>query len=335
MKQTFSLASLGRRLGLESNIELAKRDLWDDANQEYENQSGIAEEDKLSINEIYRFSMSNYPIDVRLRQDIASETYNMLKTPLPNLIGNKQWESALDGVTVELRLISYNDWTIMQAQMKATKVTDDEILVEFQKNQLGLRPKKSGKSLSQAISKIKKKPTEAQKQRISQQLKFKKAQESKERIKSQLDNLNALSYQKGSKAGLNLEKIAKISALSILSLGRIAFSDLDSIQVEQSKINLANIQFLKEIKKNTNKAVLIGPIKNGPNSVYAEVSKLKVSKSPHLAGLLSNKKSTVSGKETIKTSYQKTDDKDLSRKYLFYIIEEESKRNNFKVNHPN
>ena len=89
IRQSYTLAKIGERLGVKSSPDLIKSKLWEDARSQYEAQTDIPEEDRLSIHEIYRLNFSSLPLEMRMRQNSAQEAYAILNTSFPSFLKRK------------------------------------------------------------------------------------------------------------------------------------------------------------------------------------------------------------------------------------------------------
>ena len=342
IRQSYTLAQIGQRLGLKASAELAKGKLWEDAQTQYEGQTDIPEEDRLSINEIYRFNLSSFPLEMRMRQRSAQEAYQVLNLSFPEISQKEKWEKAAQKTTLDLRLIYFDDRTMSDLLKEKVSIGEAEVIQLFREEQANrrknLKKNKSAKPFKQELL-----PSPAQRKSITARLKSIKAKKELDLIKAKIKHLLSAPPQKNKK--FKLEKIVQFTGIKIISLSKVSLSELDRVQADKSILNLMQKEFLEKIKKTKLNTGAFGPIQSGPHTVYAEITKLdfpglplvqlprKEKKTKQKSAAKSTKKDKNAAKE-LQESYNKKTDSPLTKKFLEYVIDEEATRANFKVEHP-
>ena len=128
IRQTYVLAKIGARMAFHPSVSLVKRDVLEQSREEYQQQADIDPEDRLSLNEIYRYNLSGLPIDLRVRQRAVQDSYNVLRHPFPTLNSKKEWERAIAQTTLQLRVVYYKENELLEEFKK--KITPDAAEVE-------------------------------------------------------------------------------------------------------------------------------------------------------------------------------------------------------------
>ena len=344
IRQSYTLAQIGQRLGVKTSAELSKRKLWEEAQTQYEAQTDIPEEDRLAIHEIYRFNLSSFPLDIRMRQSSAQESYAILNLSFPKTSQSKIWEKASQKTTLNLRLVYFDDRIITELLKEKVKIGEAEVIGLFRKEQESRREnlkKATTPKPSKISGNLELRPSPAQRKNIEERIKSTKAKKELDIIKAKVKHLLARPPQKNKK--LKLESIAQLTGIEIVSLSGVSLEGLGRVKAGKNILNLMQKEFLEKIEKRNLGTKVIGPIESGPHTVYAEITKLDFPGLPIPKLSLKAKKNKVPANKAkkekdisaeIPKSYDKKTDAALTKKFLDYVIDEEASRANFKLQHP-
>ena len=357
MRQSYTLAQIGAKLGVKTSVDLMKSKLWEDAQTQYEGQTDIPEEDRLTVHEIYRFNLSSFPLEMRVRQSSAQEAHQVLNLSFPEISQKEKWEKAAKKTTLALRLIYFDDRTITDLLKEKVSIGEAEVIQLFRKEEESRR-KNLKKAKAAKLPKPKLVPSPAQRKSIRARLKSTKAKKELDLIKAKIKHLLARPPQKNNK--LKLERIAQLTGIEILSFvdkaDKVSLEELGRVKAGKNILNLMQKEFLEKIKKANLSTRPFGPIESGPHTVYAEIIKvnfpgLPIPKQPpkdkrvKKKALTKNDSKAKKGQDStqgkaqdstqeIPESYDKKTDPSLTKKFLDYVIDEEARRSDFKVQHP-
>ncbi len=348
MRQSYSLLYVGNRLGLENSEDAIKQSVWEQAKEEYTLQQSVSPDDSLSVNEIYRFSLSRFPLRLRLQQSTVRTSYEILNSPFPKVKEQAKWEKATKATTLQLRIVYYDDRSLTEMLKKNITVSENEVMkrfhkeaknkTELQKRKLATSPDKNNLSLKNTKKKKEQNtfPTPAQKKGIQGRLLATKANKEFKRIQAKLNQISInirLQKQKQNSSGNTpiIQKIAKITGLQILKLSNVSFHDLGGIKAGKDRIDLLQKKFISKITAPNPKKVkyTIGPIESGPYKVYAEVQAIRLPRVPLVARVHKRKEKKIK-----KKTYEKESDTALTNELITYITEEEASRGGFTLRHP-
>lgn len=336
IRQAYTLAHIAKKLGLQTSAELSKRRLWEEAQTQYEEQTELSEEDRLSVSEIYRFNLSSFPLDIRIRQSSAQEAYQILNLDFPELSQKEKWEKASQKTTLNLRLVYFDDNTMIDVLKKTINPPEAEVIRLFREEQRD-RHKTLPKNKGQKPLKMETQPSPAQRKNINERLKSAKAKKELDLIKNKIKHILARSAQINKK--VSLEKIAKLTGLKILSLAQVKLSELGHVKAGKDIFNLTQKEFLEKIKRTELNKGAFGPIESSSHTLYAEITKIDFPGLPPPLLHAKNKKKALAGvnedrDKKARESYDKKTDDSLTRKFFDYVIDKEASRAAFSVQEP-
>ena len=320
LRQGYVLENVGKRLGIAAVPEMVKREVVEEAKQEYNLQSSLDEEDRLPLSDIYRYSLSRFPIDVRMRSYSSSKAHSVLQFPFAHYPIQDKLQYAIKKTSVGLRLVYYQPLQLQDKLKQGIQVSQDEIMRLYQKEQkerqqqiAKLAEQNSGSQKNTPVSSLALKPNSRQIKSIRQRIQSNKAKRKLELIEQELKKMT-----KEGKA-MQLELIASMLKTSVIQLPATALDKLSSIKIDKkTSLNLMQPQFLTHITAKSPQKQVIGPINSGPYIAYIQVKEVQY---PSIALAKKGKTKRVGIREN----------KNIGYEFLNYIIEEESQRGNFKL----
>ena len=146
------------------------------------------------------------------------------------------------------------------------------------------------------------------------------------------------SGKEGLESAAIIENIAEKLQRKLHKLPRISLKEMSRAKVGAQKLSLLQPDILRQIKASRAKPLvnkLIGPLQQGPYTVYVEVQRVTYPKT----ALAYKKTKTRDAKQNEAHAARlaksiKNDDETLANEFITYIIDEEAKRGNFVLKLP-
>ncbi len=332
LRQVYVLAKIGERMGLSVSPETIKREVIEEAKREYDLQTALDPEDRLSINDIYRYSLSRFPMDIRTRTRTTGAAHGALKSPFLSYPNQDNINHAATKTSLQLRLVYYQSQELQKRLKKNIEVKEEEITQLFSQEQEEKKKKiedlrKKGESTAvnnnQAkLASLNLKPSPVQRKRLSERLKDSKAKKQLTLLEKKL-----VEMAKNQKAKYNLKTFSTELQTSITDLGTVRLDKLSQIKIASNvTFNLMQADFFSQLAVKNPQDRIVGPLKSGPYTLYVQVSQINYAGIPKPKNIA--KKTT---KKNTKAKINTKPDNNLSNELMSYLIEEESRRGNFKL----
>jgi hypothetical protein len=255
LKEIYALSSIGESLGLTVSRETTEKEVLESVQELHRQQQAMDEEDRLSIEEIYRREIATLSIQGRrlfTSAILASKTLVGKHFPIPEDMASAGSNSTKTALT--FNVVSFSNAELLQKLDTAVAVSEAEIRAEYDREQ-------------KLLEGDKKAPYESRKEVIVSRLKTLKKQERLSGMKERLSRLSE---------GYSLAEITSITGIPVQKVGPIKLRELASARVGNQTLNLAAPGILTDLKPGR----VTGPHQSNEYTVYAQLTSINTASGP-------------------------------------------------------
>ncbi|MCB1321204.1 MAG: hypothetical protein KDK34_13175, partial [Leptospiraceae bacterium] len=300
LEQTFALATIARRLGLGVSEEFVQREILEQAREYEQSQQTLLDEDKMDLREWYQLLANRHPVEVRQRERMAQMASEILSRPLHVSAARIRAEESATEITMNVRVIRYNDTILLNELKESIEPTEEEIRAKYEEER-------------QEFGEENARPYADERSFVRERLRTEQARARMAQVKSQLGAL---------REGATLEDVTRITGIQPSTATAVNLTDLSSIPMQDGTYtDLAVPEMLQallpELRASTD-AIFVGPQESGEMVLYVEVSNVRI---PPIAPLSA---------ETLAAD-REAEGQALTAQYSDFIMTEEKRRGNFQL----
>lgn len=298
VKDYLTLNSIGERLGLVYSASYLEKEAIEEARMQARSQESLLPEDRMTLSEIYRRSLQNFPMDARRVLQQADRAGRALFGS-PVFVSQPEIESALISreVRLDLEAVRFSNGQLLEQYKKEIVVSEEQIKQEYEAEQAKLPAEQ-------------KRPYADEKRFVENRLKNRLAQERVNKLRAELGKL---------RSGFTLADVAAITGAAPLRADRTAVSDLGQVRAAGgASFSLLVPAFLKDLAARPAGGVF-GPYQDGEFTVYVAVNAV----TPTAVERLKAEDIARVRAETGRT---------LTEEAATFILREESLRGEFQLN---
>ncbi len=292
LQQAYVVPSIGRRLGLGVSAESVREAAESEARQMYQTQDAVLEEDRLSLNDMYKRVLQGFPLELRRRQRLTDLTGNVISAPMPVPDAAVAARTAADRTSMSLRLVRYNTPQLVARFKKTVSISEERLREVYEEEQAELEEDK-------------RRPFEDERIFVMDRVKTEAAREAVKAAKEELKQL-------GRKA--TLEDVSRILQTPIENAGRVTLKELQGVRAGNTSVSLLKPEFLMELAEKRT-GFTGGPYEDGEYTIHVEVQNLSTGTAPE-AALAEVKTNVAQG---------------LAREFFSYLLKEETLRGQFSL----
>jgi len=253
LKQLYILPAVARELGLDVSRQYVEEAALKRAQESFRMQrtGKGAEDDVLSVSELYQRELSFYPFELQLKSatiERVQETLGREFAASPEEIALRK---NLSNLRFRLRILSYTASDLEEEAKDSIKVTEEDIRRAHAEEQKKLPPDKQ-------------KPYDGEKE-------FVKARVTKDMVsaavaatKKQLGNLTG---------GFSLTDVEKITGFTAKTAGAVAATELRAVKAGGETVNLTNKDILLFLGRG--KPGVAGPFQEQEKTIYLELLEIE------------------------------------------------------------
>ncbi|MBI3394480.1 MAG: hypothetical protein HY042_01455 [Spirochaetia bacterium] len=294
-RELYVLPKIAREMGLAVLPASIEKAALERARANFKRQAGLHAEDRLSLDELYRRELANYPVDLQVRVGEAQRVYEKLGRNFPMSEAALRSEELAKKITLDVRIVRYTTADLNNALESQVSASEEEIRRQYDEEQ-------------KKLSDNQKKKFDEEKEFVKNRIKTQKKQVLMADIKTKLSKLGA---------NPSLDEVAKITGVPAKRIPGVSLEGLAAVPLgdkEAAKLNLPGI--LVDLKGGP------GPVTSGPHqdqdqTIYFEATNVRI---PDIK---------VETAKVDKESEDKTQRAALG--FLGFIIEREAARGKFAL----